>query len=414
MPLTDIAVRKAHARERPYKLTDGRGLCLLVQPNGSKWWRYRYRWQGVERMLSLGTYPDVPLAEARSRLAAARQKLAKDIDPAEERRKTTNVGSSFQAVAQDYLTRLERQVLLNRRSASTLKKARWSLQTFIYPRLGSKPIGSITPQELLQVLKDIEARDMAETARRTKQRCGQVFRHAIGLGLASRDITIELRGLLEPPIVKHHASITEPAAVGALLRAIDGFSGRFVTRYALKLSPLVFLRPGELRKAQWSEIDFENAEWRIPADRMKRKVQHIVPLSHQALAVLRDLKAITGEGLWLFPALGRHAGCLSENTVNLALRTLGYAKEDMTAHGFRSMASTLLNEQGWPPDAIERQLAHFEDDEVRGAYNYAEHLPIRRQMMQVWANYLDDLRAGRVRRPDTYASPHQADGSAPV
>ncbi|HTW38013.1 MAG TPA: integrase arm-type DNA-binding domain-containing protein [Steroidobacteraceae bacterium] len=412
MALTDIAIRKARTRERPYKLSDGRGLCLLVQPNGSKWWRFRYRWQGAERMLSLGTYPDTPLAEARSRLEVARQSLAKGIDPGEDRRGTKNsTDSTFQAIAQDYLAKLERQVLLNKRSASTLKKARWALQTFIYPELGRRPIVSITPQELLAALKKIEARGMAETARRTKQRCGQVFRHAVGLGHASRDITTELRGLLEPPIVEHHASITEPAAVGALLRAIDGYSGRDATLCALKLSALVFLRPGELRKARWSEIDFENAEWRVSARHMKRKVQHIVPLSRQSLAVLHDLKAITGYGPLLFPALGNPERCMSENTINQALRTMGYSSKDMTAHGFRSMASTLLNEQGWPPDAIERQLSHIEDDEVRGAYNYAQHLPIRRTMMQVWADYLDDLRAGRKRRPDTCVAQPRAEGA---
>jgi integrase len=408
MALTDVALRKARARERPYKLADGHGLCLLVQPNGAKWWRYRYRWQGLERMLSLGTYPDTPLVEARSRLEAARQTLAKGIDPGRDRRNTKkSADSSFQAIASDYLAKLERQVLLNKRSASTLKKARWALQTFIYPALGHRPIVSITPAELLAVLKEIEARGMAETARRTKQRCGQVFRHAVGLGHAARDITIELRGLLDAPIVEHHASITEPGAVGALLRAIEGYSGRDITRCALRLSPLVFLRPGELRKAQWSEIDLENAEWRVSARHMKRKVQHIVPLSSQALAVLENLKAITGNGPLLFPALGNPARCMSENTINQALRTLGYSSDDMTAHGFRSMASTLLNEQGWPPDAIERQLSHTEDDEVRGAYNYAQHLSVRRQMMQVWADYLDDLRSGRIRRPDSYMKEYQ-------
>jgi integrase len=411
MVLTDIAIRKAHARERPYKLADGRGLCLLVQPNGAKWWRYRYRWQRAERMLSFGTYPDVPLIEARERLTEARRKLAKGIDPGEDRRAARRTDDSFQAVAQDYLAKLERQVLLNKRSASTLKKARWALQTFIYPNLGGRPIGAIKPQELLQELKAIEAKGMAETARRTKQRCGQVFRHAIGLGHASRDITIELRGLLEPPLAVHHAAITDPAEVGALLRAIESHTGRELTRHALRLSTLVFLRPGELRKALWSEIDFDNAEWRVSAAHMKRNVQHIVPLSRQALAVLKDLKALSGAGELLFPAQGNPNRPMSENTVNLALRKLGYTSSQMTAHGFRSMASTLLNEQGWPPDAIERQLSHVEVDEVRGAYNYAQHLPVRRQMMQVWADYLDKLRSGRVIRPDSYIEKTQQAGT---
>ena len=336
MVLTDIGIRKAHARERPYKLADGRGLCLLIQPNGAKWWRYRFRWQGAERMLSFGTYPDVPLIEARGRLAEARRKLVKGVDPGEDRRAAKRTDDSFQAVAQDYLAKLERQVRLNKRSANTLKKARWALQTFIYLKLGARPIGAIKPQDLLQELKAIETQGMAETARRTKQRCGQVFRHAIGLGHASRDITIELRGLLEPPLAVHHAAITDPAEVGALLRAIESYTGQELTRHALKLSTLVFLRPGELRKAQWSEIDFDNAEWRVTPEHMKRKVQHNVPLSRQALAVLNELKALSGTGSLLFPAQGNPNRTMSENTVNLALRTLGYSSSQMTAHGFRT------------------------------------------------------------------------------
>lgn len=362
-------------------------------------------------MLSFGTYPDIPLIEARERLTEARRKLTKGIDPGEDRRAPKRTDESFQAVAQGYLAKLERQVLLNKRSANTLRKARWALQTYIYPKLGARPIGTITPQELLQELKAIEMQGMAETARRTRQRCGQVFRHAIGLGHASRDITLELRGLLEPPLVVHHAAITESAEVGALLRAIESYTGRELTRHALRLSTLVFLRRGELRKARWSEIDFDSEEWRVTPAHMKRKMQHIVSLSRQALVVLQEIRALSGAGTLLFPALGNPDRTMSENTVNLALRTLGYTSSQMTAHGFRSMASTLLNEQGWPPDAIELQLSHVEVDEVRGAYNYAQHLPTRRQMMQVWADYLDKLRSGHVIRPDSYVKKTQQAGT---
>jgi integrase len=245
--------------------------------------------------------------------------------------------------------------------------------------------------------EDRDPGPLGNSPARTKQRCGQVFRHGIGLGYCPRDITVDMRGLLEAPIVEHYASINEPAKVGALLRAIEGYTGRRETVLALRLSPLVFVRPGELRKAEWEHFDFEEAHWRIPARLMKMKVQHIVPLSHQAIKILRELFAITGRGRFGFPALGDPERTMSENSITKALRIMGYTAEDMTAHGFRSMASTLLNEQGWPPDAVERQLAQVEQDEVRGAYNYAQQVTLGRQMMQVWADYLDGLRDHSIR-----------------
>jgi len=396
-PLTDLAVRNARARDRVYKLSDGRGLCLLVQPSGSKWWRFRYEWDGKERMLSMGTYPATSLFDARQRRDDARRQIEAGIDPGAERRILDEAPDrTFEAVGRHYLAGLEKKVRDRKRSPATLKKARWALESFVFPKLGACPINSISSQQLLVMLKKIETQGLLETARRTKQRCGQVFRHGIGLGYCPRDITTDLRGLLEAPIVEHYASVTEPSKVGALLRAIDGYTGRPETVLALKLSPLVFVRPGELRKAEWSEIDLREAEWRIPARRMKMKVQHIVPLSRQATEILRDLAALTGQGRFLFPALGHLQRTMSENTMTKALRILGYSSEDMTAHGFRSVACTLLNEQGWPPDAVERQLAHIEQNEVRGAYNYAQHLPVRRKMMQVWADYLVRLKEGAV------------------
>lgn len=399
MALTDTAIRLARPRERAYKLPDGRGLCLLVQPNGSKWWRYRYRFERVPKMLSMGIYPDVPLSEARARRDAARRQLAIGVNPSAQRKteKTANQ-HTFESVARHWLAQQARYVHKRKRASSTYNKAKWMLQSFIFPELANRPIGSITPSELLVVLKKIESQGLNETARRTKQRCGQVFRHAIGLGYAERDITGDLRGLLEPPIVTHHASIADPTAVGELLRAIDGYTGRRTTVCALKLAPLLFVRPGELRSAEWTLVDFDIAQLRIPGATMKMDVQHIVPLSRQVLAILRELKDITGDGRYLFPALGNPDRTMSENTINDALRTLGYSHDEMTGHGFRSMASTLLNEQGcWTADAIERQLAHGEGNHVRAAYNYAEYLPERRRMMQVWADYLDELRLKKNR-----------------
>jgi integrase len=394
MALTDTAIRLARPRERAYKLSDGRGLCLLVQPNGSKWWRYRYRFEGVPKMLSMGIYPDVPLSEARERRDAARRQLAIGVNPSAQRKiEKAAAEHTFESVGRHWLAQQARYVHKKKRALTTYQKAKWMLQSFIFPDLGSRPIGSITAPELLVVLKKIETQGLNETARRTKQRCSQVFRHGIGLGNAERDITLDLRGLLEPPIVTHLASITDPVAVGALLRAIDGYTGRRTTVCALKLAPLLFVRPGELRSAEWMHVDLGNAQWRIPAAMMKMDVQHLVPLSRQALAILRELKGFTGNGRYLFPGLGKPHRTMSENTINDALRTLGYARDDMTGHGFRSMASTLLNEQGcWTADAIERQLAHGEGNHVRAAYNSAEYLPERRRMMQAWADYLDELR----------------------
>lgn len=403
MALTDAQVRQSRPRERAYKLSDGHGLCLLIQPNGSKWWRYRYRWLGAEQMLSMGTYPDTPLAEARKKRESARELLKQGKDPAAERRAAeTPLDRTFEGVGRHWLAGVEKRVRAGKRSEKTLKKAKWALETYVFPRLGRRHIDSILPSELLVELKKIETKGLLETARRTKQRCGQVFRHGIGLGYCKRDITVDLRGLLEAPTVEHHAAITDPAKVGALLRAIDAYSGRAVTKAALRLAPLVFARPGNLRKARWSAIDLENAQWRIEHRHMKQKIQHLIPLSRQALEILRELKPLTENSEYVFPALGHPESPMSENTINDALRTMGYAGDEMTGHGFRTLASTLLNEQGWAPDAVERQLAHNEEDEVRGSYNHAQHLRLRRKMMQTFADYLDELRAGRVKLPDEY------------
>jgi integrase len=262
----------------------------------------------------------------------------------------------------------------------------------LFPRIGRRPIREVTPPELLAALRKIEARGHHETAHRAKQKCGQVFRYAIATGRAERDISADLRGALVPVVSRNHASLTDPAEVGALLRAIDGYEGQPITAAALKLAPLVFVRPGELRGARWAEFDLDGAEWRIPAERMKMGEQHIVPLARQTVTILRELKALTSFGEYVFPSLLTLTRPMSNNTINTALRRLGYTKEQMTGHGFRSMASTLLNEHGFPPDVIEPQLAHAERNKVRAAYNKAQRLVERRKMMQAWADYLDGLR----------------------
>jgi integrase len=264
----------------------------------------------------------------------------------------------------------------------------------VFPWLGKRHINEITAPELLTVLRRVENRGALETAHRINQICGQVFRYAIATGRAERDISADLKGALPPTRVKHHASITEPKQVGELMRAINSYSGSFTTAIALKLSAILFVRPGELRQAEWSEIDFENKEWRIPAEKMKMRELHIVPLCKQAISLLEELRPLTGRAKYLFPSVRTDTRPMSNNTINASLRRLGYTKEQMTAHGFRSMASTILNEQGWNRDAIERQLAHSEKDGVRAAYNYAQYLPERKKMMQAWADYLDGIAQG--------------------
>jgi integrase len=391
MPLNDTQIKNAKPRERPYKIADASGLTLLINPNGSKWWRLRYRINGTEKMLSLGVYPDVSLAKARSRRDEHRSLIVDGVDPSEKRQavKLAN-NDTFAGIGREWLSKREHKL-----AAITVTKTKWMLETFIYPDLGSKPINKITAPELLAALRKIEARGRHETAHRTKQKVGEVLRYAVATGRAERDITSDLRGALSPVTSKHHAAITEPGKIGELLRAIDGYTGNPTTAYALKLAPLLFVRPGELRLAEWQEFDFDASEWRIPGPRMKMRQQHLVPLSAQAVELLRELQAINGDGRFLFPSLRTRVRAMSENTVNAALRRLGYSNTEMTGHGFRSLASTSLNEQGWHPDLIELQLAHKERDKIRGAYNHAQRLGERKKMMQAWANYLDTLKAGR-------------------
>jgi integrase len=394
MPLTDVTVKNAKPKTKAFKLTDGRGMFLLVSPNGSKWWRLKYRIEGKEKSLSFGVYPDVSLKDARIKRDEARALIAEGIDPSQNRKaqkqsSEASGANSFEVVAREWLDKAS-----PRWTSGHEAKVRASLEGNAFPWLGAMPIADIKASELLAVLRRVEARGAVHTAHRVHQQCGKVFRYAIATGRAERDVAADLRGALAKETRSHHASITDTKAIGELLRDIAGYQGMFPTKCALRLAPLVFVRPGELRHAEWSEIDFEKSEWRIPAEKMKMRVVHIVPLSTQAVAILKELYPLTSGGRYVFPSVRTHDRPMSENTVNAGLRGLGYESGEMTGHGFRSMASTLLNEQGWNGDAIERQLAHGERNKVRGAYNYAEYMPERRKMMQAWADYLEALAVG--------------------
>jgi len=388
--LSAVRVRDAKPREKPYKLFDERGLFLLVVPSADQYrgrlWRFRYRVNGVEKLLALGSYPDVSLKRAREKRDEARRLLADGVDP-NVQRKTERAASTetFEAIGREWLAHRAKTT-----AAITQQKAIWLLEQ-IFSEIGSRPLREVAAPELLAALRKIEARGHHESAHRAKQKCGQVFRYAIATGRAERDISADLRGALVPVVSRNHAALTDPAEIGALLRAIDGYAGQPITAAALKLAPLVFVRPGELRGARWAEFDLDIAEWRIPSERMKMGAQHIVPLSSQAVAILRGLQILTGKGEYVFPSVLSASRPMSNNTVNTAIRRLGYSKEQMTGHGFRSMASTLLNEQGFPPDIIELQLAHLDSNKVRSAYNRAQRMAERRQMMQAWSDYLVGL-----------------------
>jgi integrase len=394
MPLSDTAIRNAKPADKPRKLADGGGLYIEVAPSGGKWWRFKYRFEGKEKRLSLGVYPDVGLKDARKKHAEARELLAAGVDPSANKKAVkaaqgVRAANSFETVAREWFDKHAPRWKENH-SSKIIRR----LEVDIFPWLGACPVGEIVAPDLLATIRRIESRGALETAHRALANCGQVFRYAIATGRAQRDTAADLRGSLPPVKEKHHASITDPKAIGELLRDIEGYQGAFITRCALRLAPLVFLRPGELRKAEWAEIDLDKAEWRIPAARMKMNAVHIVPLATQAVAILREIQPLTGEGKYVFPGARTTTRPMSENAVLAALRRMDYATDEMTGHGFRSMASTLLNEQGFNRDAIERQLAHAERDGVRAAYNYAEYLPERKRMMQQWADYLDALKTG--------------------
>ncbi len=392
--LTVVQIRALKPAERPYKVADVDGLYLLVQPSGALLWRFRYRCCGIERKLSLGSFPDVSLVQARRKRDEAKAELDDGIDPVEEKRQRRlkaelAAQTTFELVAEEYIQKMEREG----RSSATLKKARWFLE--LLAGIAKRPIASVTPHELLDVLKRVERRGHHETALRLRSFAGRVFRYGFATLRTERNPADILRGALTVPRVKHHAAIVEPKKVGELLRAIDGYTGRPETLHALRIAPHVFLRPGELRQAKWSEIDFAEKVWRVPAERMKMKQPHAVPLSRQVLYLLQDLRSLARDSEYLFPALHTTKRPLSDNTLNVALRRLGFEHDEMTSHGFRAMASTLLNESGlWHPDAIERALAHGEKDKVRAAYHRGAHWAERVKMAQWWSDYLDQLRVG--------------------
>ncbi|WP_428569397.1 MAG: tyrosine-type recombinase/integrase [Solidesulfovibrio sp. DCME] len=393
MPLSDTKLRGIKSRSTAFRLADERGLYVEVTPSGSKLWRFRYKLDGREGMLALGKYPEISLKEARTQREKLREQVAHGIDPAATRRTEKKAAlkaesESFEAIAREWHSR---------KSVGWIKghaeKILRRFEIWAFPWIGSRPIRDITPPELLAILRRVEASGAIETAHRLQQVCGQVFRYGVACGYCERDPAADVRGALAASMKRHHPAVTDPRDVAALLGAIDSYTGgTFVVRCALRLAPLVFVRPGELRQAEWSEFDIDVAEWRIPAEKMKMKSKHLVPLSWQAVAILRELQPLTGQGRYLFPSERGKGRCMSDATLLNALRRMGYSQDEMTVHGFRTMASTMLHEHGWPSDVIERQLAHIERNKVKAAYNHAEYLPDRRRMMQSWADYLDSLR----------------------
>ncbi len=392
MPLTQTLIVNTRPREKMYRLFDGSGgLYLEVTPRGGKWWRVKYRLAGCDQRLSLGVFPVVGLKLARLRCLEVRSQLASGLDPSALRKaaklKLMHKEETFEAIAREW-----HEQLSSRWTDSYGEHILKRLENYVFPWLGKLPITQVRAVDILDCVRRLEHQRTHSTARRVLQTTGQVIRYAILTGRAETDVARHLSKALVPRTVKHAASIKSPREVGALLRAIDGYDGRLVTKFALRLAPLVFVRPGELRHATWAEFDFVQREWRIPAGRMKARQPHIVPLSRQALSLLRELRPLTGDNRCLFPGERVAEQPMSDNALNAALRRLGYGRDQMTAHGFRSMASTLLNELGWSGDAIERQLAHGERKGSRAVYNYAQYLPEREAMMQAWADYLDHVR----------------------
>ena len=395
MSLSNTAIRNAKPGEKNRKMFDGRGLYLEISPRGGKWWRLKYRFDGKDKRISLGTYPEVSLKDARERRETARQQIANHIDPSELRKlekaaRVESIANSFEAVACEWYAKHEPNWGTGHaaRVISRLKKD-------VFPWIGNKPIAEITAPLMLDTVRRIEARGALETAHRVLGICGQVFRYAIATGRATYNPSGDLRGALPPAKATHFASVTEPRQVAEVLRALDGYEGTLTVRCALRFAPLVFVRPGELRHAQWKDIDLDNAEWRYLVT--KTETQHIVPLSKQAVEILRELQPLTGRGRYVFPSARDHKGdrAMSDNAILAAMRRMGIGKEEMSGHGFRAMARTILDEVlGFRPDFIEHQLAHRVRDPNGRAYNRTAHLPERRKMMQAWADYLDELKAG--------------------
>ncbi len=394
MPLNNLKVQTAKPKEKPYKLFDGDGLYLLVTEKGHKWWRFKYRFDGKEKSLAFGTYPEISLVDARERRNGARRQVANGIDPgavkkAMKQAKTAET-ETFEVVAREWYTKFTPTW-----SATHAVTMMARMERDLFPWMGARPIKEIKAPELLAVLRRVESRGALETAHRIRTIAGQVLRYAVATGRAERDCSGDLKGALPQPGEHHHAAITDPKEVAFLLRTIDGYEGHFVVKCSLKLAPMFFVRPGELRSAEWAEMDLDERVWNIPAEKMKMKQAHIVPLSTQAVAILTELKHLTGASRYVFPSGRSFARPMSNNTVNAALRRMGYDKETMTGHGFRAMARTILDEVlQVRPDYIEHQLAHAVRDPNGRAYNRTAHLAGRREMMQLWADYLDGLKRG--------------------
>ena len=399
--LTDSAIRAAKSKTgQTVKLSDGGGLQLWVQPSGSKLWNLAYRFAGKQRKLAIGSYPGIGLKEARAKREEAKKLLTSGFDPSQQKRlgklaSESQKADTFEAISREVLEKKRREG----KSETTVCKVEWLFDLAI-PALGPRPIAEITAPEVLAVLRQVEVGGRLETARRLRAIIGQAFRFAVATGRTMSDPTSALRGALAAPVVQHRAAIVEPVPFGALLRAIDGYDGTLVVRSALQLLALTFTRPGELRLATWKEFDLDAGVWTIPANRMKMRRPHRIPLASQTISVLEELRTLTGQFELLFPGVRSPSRPLSENTLNAALRRLGYAKDDMSSHGFRAAASSLLNECGkWNADAIEAQLAHVEANAVRKAYARAEYWAERVEMMAYWADRLDELRRGGIILP---------------
>lgn len=398
MALTALEVSKSKATDKPQRLADGGNMYLLIQPNGAKYWRLDYRLAGKRKTLAIGVYPDMGLSDAREQREQARKLIANGVDPvavkqAQKASTIENVENSFEVIAREWFVRHAPNWKENHSSKIIAR-----LEKDVFPWIGNRPIADIAAPALLAAIRKIEARGALETAHRALACCGQVFRYAVATGRAERDPTGDLRGAL-PPVKKekHFAAITDSKKVGELMRDIEGYQGSYIVKGAFKLSPLLFVRPGELRKMEWAELDLDKAEWIIPADKMKMGVTHIVPLAKQAVAVLREMLPLTGRSKYVFHGERDHDRPMSDNAIRSALRRMGWANDEMTPHGFRAMASTILDNMGYKQEWLERQLAHEEPNKIKAAYKreaWRMYLPERTAMMQAWADYLDKLKAG--------------------
>lgn len=398
MALTDVAIRKAKAGPKAYKMSDSSGLFLLVERTGGKLWRMKYRIDGREKKLAIGRYPEIGLAEARRRRDAAREQLAQGKDPSREKqrekaRAKLGAENTFASLAAEFCEK-RRNDGSRAWAPATAKRCEYLLSV-LNSSIGTLPIADIEPADILTAVRRIESKGKLESAKRTLQLAGSVFRYAVATARLKSDPTRDLRGALMNPTVTHYGAVLDPAGAGELLRAIDGYEGQPITKLAMQLAPHVFVRPGELRHAEWSEFDFDGALWTIPASKTKMRKDHLVPLSRQAIKILQEAQLLTGPSGYVFPSVRTRRRPMSDNTINAGLRRLGYTTDEMTAHGFRAMASTLLNESGkWNPDAIERALAHGDSDKVRAAYHRGAHWKERVKMARWWSDYLDKLRAG--------------------